>query len=258
MHDTQSQSLAGQVILVTGGATGIGRGICEALALQGARLAIMQPDVSQARQAANSYAGSRGFAADIRDPLQVQVMMDAVIAEFGYLDGLVNNASVTGDAALGSFATMARDQVDRIIDTNLKGAIWCSQVVAQWLISMRRPGGIVNIASVGAFAAQEMASAYCATKAAQVSLTQSMALELAQHQIRVNAVAPGDILTERSADMPAHVQRLSGTGKYLRQTPLGRRGLPIEIGYAVAFLLSPEAAFITGTTLKVDGGFTAY
>lgn len=258
MHAINQNTLKGQVILVTGGATGIGLGICTALAAQGAKLAIVQPAWQQAQQAAASFADSRGFAADISDPLQVEAMVDAVVSEFGHLDGLVNNASITGEAAIGSFATMPRNQVDRIIDTNLKGTIWCSQSVARILIATKRPGCIVHIASVGAFAAQEMAAAYCASKAAQVSLAQSMALELAPHHIRVNAVAPGDILTETNADTGDRVQQMGGSGKYLRQTPLGRRGLPSDVGHAVAFLFSPDAAFITGTTLKVDGGYSAY
>jgi NAD(P)-dependent dehydrogenase (short-subunit alcohol dehydrogenase family) len=111
---------------------------------------------------------------------------------------------------------------------------------------------------VGAFAAQELASIYCASKAAQSSLTQSMALELAPHGIRVNAVAPGDILTDANAGIVADLKTMGATGKYLRVTPLGRRGSPDDIGNAVAFLVSDEACFITGAVLRVDGGFLTY
>jgi NAD(P)-dependent dehydrogenase (short-subunit alcohol dehydrogenase family) len=258
MQMPQHKALQNQVIIVTGGATGIGRGICSALSEKGARLAIVQPTLEQAQHAAASIPGARGFASDIADPEQVDAMVTGVAATFGHINGLVNNASITGEAALHSFTTMPREQVDKIIDTNIKGTIWCSQAVARRLIATQQAGCIVHIASTGAFAAQELASAYCASKAAQVSLAQSMALELAPHHIRVNAVAPGDILTETSARIVHQIQQRHGSGKYLRRTPLGRRGTPLDIGHAVAFLFSEEAAFITGTTLTVDGGYLTY
>lgn len=247
-----------QVIIVTGGATGIGKGIGEVLAEEGARVAIVQPELQQAQEAAADLEDSEGFAADIGDPAQVEQMVRDVAARFGRIDGLVNNAALTGLPAVSAFATASAEHVNRVVDVNLKGTIWCSQAVARWLLANRRPGGIVHIASVGAFAAQEMASIYCATKAALVSLAQSMALELAPHGIRVNAVAPGDIRTEASADILDELRAMGATGRYWRNTPAGRRGTPAEIGEAVAFLLSEKATFITGATLRVDGGFLAY
>ena len=258
METDGPSGLDGQVIVVTGGATGIGRGICAVLASRGALLAIVQTSLHQAEEAAESYPGSLGFAADISDPLRVNSMVDAVAAHFGRIDGLVNNAAITGTAALGLFSAMPHKLVDSIVDTNLKGTIWCSQSVARYFLATHTRGNIVHIASVGAFAAQEQASIYCATKAAQVSLAQSMALELAPYRIRVNAVAPGDIATESNAEIGAQMQKMGISKSYLRRTPLGRRGRPIDVGNAVAFLLSPQAAFITGTTLKIDGGFSAY
>jgi NAD(P)-dependent dehydrogenase (short-subunit alcohol dehydrogenase family) len=249
--------LEGKVIVVTGGAAGIGRGICEALTANGARVAVVQRSVEAAERAAASHRGARGFCADISDHAQVERMVDAVVDSFGQVDGLVNNASVTGPNALASFPSMTPEQVHRIVDSNLKGTIWCSQAVARHLIGRSAPGAIVHISSVAAFAAQELASVYCATKAAQVSLAQSMALELAPYNIRVNAVAPGDIRTETSAEIAEEVRSRGAQGKYLRVTPLGRRGLPSEIGDAVVFLLSEKASFITGTTLTVDGGLLA-
>lgn len=250
--------LKDQTVIVTGGATGIGRGICAALAENGARLAIVQPFLQQAQKAAEAFPQSQGFSADIRDIVQVEMMTNAVLDAFGRIDGLVNNASITGEAALNAFGTMPREQVDCIVDTNLKGTIWCSQSVARILIAAKTPGCIVHVASVGAFAAQQLASVYCATKAAQVSLAQSMALELAPHRVRVNAVAPGDIRTDDNEQIANKVVEHGGSGAYLRSTPMGRRGTPLEIGQAVAFLFSPNASFITGTTLIVDGGLTAY
>ncbi len=250
--------LEGRVAIVTGGATGIGHGIAGVLAERGALLAVVQPTQQQADEGAATLPRAAGFAADIRDPDAVDAMVAAVMARFGRIDILVNNAALTGLPAVGSFLTGNRAHVDAVIDVNLKGAIWCSQAAARRMVAAGRPGNIVHIASVGAFAAQELASMYCATKAALVSLAQSMALELAPHGIRVNAVAPGDIYTEASADITSELKQQGATGLYWRQTPLGRRGTPREIGEAVAFLVSDAAAFVTGTTLTVDGGFLTY
>ncbi len=250
--------LEGRVAIVTGGATGIGHGIATVLARYGARIAIVQPTLEQAESGARRLPEAAGFAADIRDPDLVQAMVEEVAARFGRIDILVNNAALAGLPAAGAFLEMSRPFTDSVIDVNLKGAIWCSQAVARAMVAAGSPGNIIHISSVGAFAAQEMASVYCATKAALVSLTQSMALELAPHRIRVNAVAPGDILTEASANIVAEVKAHGATGAYVRRTPLGRRGSPEDIGEAVAFLASDRAAFLTGETVKVDGGFLTY
>ena len=251
-------SLTDRVAVVTGGATGIGNGIARALAARGARIAIIQPDAAQAEEAARALPDAGGFQADIRYRDQVERAMSAIVDRFGRIDILVNNASLTGGVAIASFVSAAPEHVDAVLDVNLKGAIWCSQAAARHMITAGRGGNIVHIASVGAFAAQELASIYCASKAAQVSLAQSMAIELAPHGIRVNAIAPGDILTEANAGVVTDLKSMGATGKYLRYTPLDRRGSPQDIGEAVAFLVSDEAAFITGAVLRVDGGFLSY
>lgn len=246
------------IAVVTGGATGIGFGIARTLTAHGARVAIVQPTLAQAEEAARKLPDCAGFAADIRDSAAVERMVSAVVERFGGLDVLVNNAAVANRAAVAPFLEDTIAHVNEILDVNLKGAIWCSQAAARRMKASGQPGNIVNIASVGAFAAQESASVYCASKAALVSLTRSMALELAPHGIRVNAVAPGDILTVASAEVTADLKSLGATGLYSRRTPLGRRGEPSDIGEAVAFLVSGAARFITGAVLTVDGGFLAY
>lgn len=246
-------SLEGKVAIVTGGATGIGLGIARVLAARGARLMLAGP-----RGAAAPDLTAEICEVDIADPASVEAMIEETIARFGRLDILINNASLTGLPAVAGALEAGRAHVDAVVDVNLKGTFYCSQFAARRMVAAGWPGSIVNISSVGGYAAQEQAALYCATKAAQISLTRSLALEWAPHRIRVNCVAPGDIRTEASAAIAGELKAAGSSGQYLRLTPLGRRGTPEEVGNAVAFLASDEASFITGATLLVDGGFLAY
>ncbi len=253
-------SLEGKVAIVTGGGTGIGFGIARVLAERGARLVLAQKRVELAEEAARQLAPAEVLCVktDISRRAPVEAMMAATMERFGRLDILVNNASLTGAVAVAPFLDCSEEQLDLIVDVNLKGTFHCSQAAARLMVQAGRCGSIVNITSVGAFAGQELASAYCATKAGQVALTQVMSLELAPYGIRVNAVAPGDIYTRANADVVADLKMSGASGKYLRVTPLGRRGTPEEIGRVVAFLVSEDASFMTGSTVLVDGGFLAY
>ncbi len=225
------------------------------LMARGARVAVAQKDRSLLEHLPTNV---RGFLADISDRAAVHAMVRAVVEECGDIAILVNNASLTGKPAIAPFLTCSGEQLDAIVDTNLKGTFHVSQAVANHMVERGTKGSIIHIASVGAYAAQEFASAYCASKAAQVSLAQGMALELAAHGIRVNTVAAGDIYTEANAEVVADLARAGGTGRFVRRTPLGRRGRPEEVGEAVAYLASDQASYITGSTLLVDGGFLSY
>jgi glucose 1-dehydrogenase len=247
--------LDGKVAVVTGGGTGIGLGISRVLASHGARIAIAQIDDSTVHIEGTEVLTLR---ADVADRAQVESMVETTIQRFGRVDILVNNAAVTGKTATAPFLNCSESLLNRIIDVNLKGVFHCSQTVARHMIAAGIRGSIVHISSVGAFAAQEHASVYCASKAAVTSLAQSMALELAEHGIRVNCIAPGDIRTEANETIVADLKAGGASGKYLRLTPAGRRGSPEEIGHAVAFLATEEASFVTGTTLRVDGGWLCY
>jgi NAD(P)-dependent dehydrogenase (short-subunit alcohol dehydrogenase family) len=245
--------LTGQVALITGGASGIGLGIARVLAERGVTLAVAYWDPEH-----REPAGALRIRADIRDRAAVDAMVRRVVDELGRIDLLVNSAAVTGRPAVAPFLDCSPGQLDAIVDTNLKGTFHVSQAVARHMVARGGGGSIIHITSVAAFAGQELASVYCATKAAVTSLTQTMALELAPLGIRVNAVAPGDILTPANAAIVSDLAAGGATGKFLRATPLGRRGTPEEIGRAVAFLASDDASFVTGATLLADGGFLAY
>lgn len=253
-------SLQGKVAIITGGGTGIGLGIAQVLAEKGVKLLLAQRRLELARRAAESLGPSEATAEalDIRDPAAIERVVENAMRRFGRIDILVNNASVTGMPAISPFLESDVPTVDTIVDANLKGTFYCSQSVAKRMVTAKQGGSIVHISSVGAYAGQQFASLYCATKAAQVSLAQTMALELAPHKIRVNSIAAGDINTEASANIVEEKSGLGASTRYVRTTPWGRRGTPRDIGNAVAYLVSDEASFVTGATLLVDGGYLTY
>jgi glucose 1-dehydrogenase len=255
-----SSTLEDRVAIITGGGTGIGFGICRVLAARGAKLVLVQRTLDQAESAIQKLGRSESLAlaADISNPSAVEQMVEAAINQFGRVDILVNNASVTGLPAIAPLLQCSPGKVDDIVDVNLKGTFYCSQAVAKQMVAAGLGGNIVHISSVGARVAQESASLYCATKAAQNALARSMAFELAPYKIRVNCVAPGDIYTESSAHISEQAKESGASGRYVRVTPIGRRGTPEDVGHAVAYLVSEEASFVTGATLLVDGGFLTY
>lgn len=250
--------VAERVALVTGGATGIGLGAAQALARRGVSVAILQPSLEQASEAVallTEAPAALGVEADISDPVAVERAFTQAYERFGRLDILVHSAAITGPSCYQPILTCEPAHVERLIDVNLKGSIYCAQAAAK---RMQPGGAIVLVSSVGALAAQEGAAVYCATKAGVSALARGMALEWADIGIRVNAIAPGDILTQTSENVLAEAHDSGVSGRYVRATPLGRRGSPAEIGDAIAFLASGEASFITGTTLVADGGFLIY
>ncbi|MFZ0635262.1 MAG: SDR family oxidoreductase [Candidatus Acidiferrales bacterium] len=253
-------TLEGEVAIITGGGTGIGFGVAQVLSEKGVKLVLAQRRLELAQRAAESLRTSDVVAEvlDIRDPVAIERMVENAMRRFGRIDILVNNASVTGMPAISPFLESDVATVDTIVDANLKGTFYCSQSVAKRMVARKQGGSIVHISSVGAYAGQEFASLYCATKAAQVSLAQTMALELAPYKIRVNSIAAGDINTEASSNIVEEKRGVGASRSYVRTTPWGRRGTPRDIGNAVAYLVSDEASFVTGATLLVDGGYLTY
>jgi NAD(P)-dependent dehydrogenase (short-subunit alcohol dehydrogenase family) len=250
--------LQGKRVLVTAGAAGIGKAIVETFLAEGARVVVGQRDFSKLQPLLDQYTPQlAGFAVDVSSAEECETLVRNAIGVLGGLDILVNNAAVTGAPAARWFLDETPEHIDTVLDTNLKGVIHCSLHAARQMRVQETGGAIIHISSVGAFGAQQTASLYCASKAALTGLTQSMGLELASQNIRVVAVAPGDIRIEKSGDVAATQENLKIDPRFVPSTPLGY-GEPDDIGSVVAFLASHHAKFVTGTTVIVDGGWLSY
>jgi 3-oxoacyl-[acyl-carrier protein] reductase len=240
----------GRVAVVTGGARGIGRAICETLAGRGADIVIGDLQIELAEQTAHEIAektGRRTCAAkvNVAELESATQLITTAVDTFGKIDILVNNAGVTRDKLI---LRMEEADWDIVLSVNLKGAFNCCKAVFRPMMKQRY-GRIVNISSVSGQAGQTGQANYSASKAGVIGLTKALAREFASRNITVNAVAPGFIPTALTQDLPAELKEA-----ILKATPLGRMGTPEEIAYAVAFLASDEASYITGQVLAVDGG----
>jgi len=242
--------LQGKVAVITGSARGIGRVIAETLATRGADILIADLRAEMAEETAKEIAAATGrkvvsTSVDVSNFESAQQMGQKAIDEFGKIDILVNNAGITRDNLI---MRMGEADWDMVIDINLKGAFNCTKAVVRQMMK-QRGGRIVNISSVSGLAGQAGQANYSSSKAGLVGFTKALGRELGSRNITVNAVAPGFIPTELTKDLPEEVRELS-----MQQIPLGRWGKPEEIAYAVGFLVSDEAAYITGHVLSVDGG----
>lgn len=241
---------SGKVVLVTGSSRGIGAGIVTAFGQRGARCVVnyvADPagrNQAEAEAVAASIPGARSIQCDVGDAGQVRAMMSEVQREFGGLDILVNNAGILHDRTLSKMTDAEWESVLRV---NLTGAFHCLQ---QALPLLRAGGRIVNIASVSGQMGFFGQANYAASKAGVIALTKTAARELARRQITVNAIAPGFIETEILRDMPAEA-----VANFRAQIPLGRFGQIEDVAGAVLFLCSPQARYITGQVLNVNGGF---
>jgi len=244
--------LDGKVALVTGSSRGIGAAIAARLAAEGASVAVNYAGSEAAAQdvvARITRAGgtARAFQADISDPKSAQALVDGVLEAFGTIDILVNNAGITRD---GLLVRMSDDDWDDVLRTNLSGAFFMTRAVAKPMMKARS-GAIVNISSVVGLMGNAGQANYSAAKAGLVGFTKSVARELAVRNVRVNAVAPGFIETDMTAGLPDAARDAA-----LGTIAMKRMGSVEDIAAAVAFLVSDEAAYITGQTIAVDGGMT--
>ena len=248
--------LKDKVALVTGGARGIGRAICEAYAREGARVAVADLRAEEARDTASALAEGFGLQMDVTDIDSIETGVAAVEERWGGIDILVNNAGIFNMAPL---AEITPEDYRRQYDVNVGGTIFAARAVVP--VMRRRGGGaIVNFASQAGRRGEPNITIYCSTKAAVISVTQSLALELASDNIRVNAIAPGVVDTPMwdvvDGLFAKYENRPKGEKKRLvgEAVPLGRMGVPEDIGPPAVFLASDDARYITAQTLNVDGG----
>ncbi len=244
--------LDGKLAIVTGGASGIGKAICERFAAEGARLVIADVNAEKGGALAKALGASAAFVkTDMSSASDIAALADAASA-IGLIDILVNNAGIVHAA---DFLDLKAEDFDRVLAVNLRGSFLLGQAVARLMVERVKAGGpagaIINMSSVNAVFAIANQVPYSVSKGGVNQLTKVMALSLAPHGIRVNAIGPGSIMTEMLASVnndPAARNRI------LSRTPMGRIGDPSEIAAIASFLASDDASYITGQTIYADGG----
>lgn len=241
--------LQDKVAIITGGGGGIGEATSMKFAAEGASIVVADVNPETAGKVVKNIEenGGRALAVevDVTDKDSVAAMVEAVVSEFGKIDILINNAGINRDALT---VRMKEEQWDMVIDVNLKGTFLCCQAVIR---PMKKNGGrIVNTSSIGSLGNIGQAN-YSASKGGVISLTRTLALELARNRINVNCVAPGPVMTPMFESVPEKMRE-----EFIKMIPLGRFAVPREIADAHLFFCSDESAYITGQTLFVDGGIS--
>ena len=242
-------ALEGKVVLVTGGARGIGKEIAMIFAKEGANIAICDVNLEEAEKTAKEIQDlgreSLAFKADVTDSNQVQAMVDKILDKLSKIDILINNAGITKDNLL---LRMSEEEWDKVIAVNLKGTFICTKLVSKVMLK-QRSGKIVNLASIIGIMGNAGQANYAASKAGIIGLTKSVAKELASRNICVNAIAPGFIRTDMTSKLPEEVQK-----KMLSVIPLARFGEAKDVADLALFLSSESSSYITGQVIQVDGG----
>ena len=248
-------SLENKIAIITGGAQGIGYAIAERFLREKARVVIADIDDEEGRKAAKSLSKINSATyvhCDVSQKLDVHNLVASTLDLHDRIDILVNNA---GMIASGDFLDISEEDFDKVLDVNLKGAFLCGQAVAKAMVSQiaegGAPGTIINMSSINAVVAISTQVPYSVSKGGLNQLTKVMALSLAPHNIRVNAIGPGSIMTKI---LEAVNNDKAAAERILSRTPLGRIGDPSEIASVAAFLASDDASYITGQTIYADGG----
>ena len=250
------------LVLVTGAGSGIGAAVARRLGKDGYGVAVTDLDEGAARRVAEEINAEGGEAharaLDVTDRSSIETALDAAIERFGALTGWVSNAGVS---SMAPFLELSEQDWDFNLSVNAKGAFLCGQIAARRFVEQGGGGVIVNVASMaGKRGAAPFLTHYVASKFAVVGLTQAMALELASHQIRVNSVCPGYVATAMQERELAWEAKLRGTTpeavreEWIADTPMGRIETPEDVAGVVAFLVGPDAAFMTGEAIAVNGG----
>jgi len=255
--------LAGKVAIVTGGASGIGRGIAERFVAEGARVVIADLDRERGEALADQLGADATFrVADVADPAQVGALVDSAVATFGGLDIMVNNAGVSGTMH-NRFLDDDLADFHRIMAINVLGVMAGTRDAARHM-SKAGGGSILNLTSIGGIQAGGGVMTYRASKAAVIHFTKSAAIELAHYEIRVNAIAPGNIPTPllQSASTETEAAELRRFEERIRETmradrPLKREGTPDDVAEAALYLAGERSRYVTGVELPVDGGTVA-
>lgn len=249
--------LKDKVALITGGATGIGRGIAEGLAEAGCHIAVASRRVEKCEEACKQIQEKTGartlpHRCDIDNRDEIELLVNDVFREMGHIDILVNNSGIKGSEK--SILNMTADDWDSVVSTNLKGVFTLTQAVVKKMVERGKGGKIINVASIGSIIGMHNMSAYCASKGGCLQLTKVMALEWVRYNIQVNAILPGYFNTSFGTEFFS----TDAGKKLLSNIPMGRLGQPEDIKGLAVLLSSRASDFMTGSGIVIDGGHSIW